>query len=129
MIFVLSHSTARRLALEAVQSAPEGWVVEVREPYRNAAQNAALHGGLQDIVKAGALWDGERQDLDFWKGLAVSGHAIATKAPGKVTKGWEGEITLIRKSTTRMTKKELSSLLDYLHAWMDGQGIPRGTYA
>lgn len=39
--FRLVHDTARRLALEAVQEAPDGWIVVVQEPTRSLEQNAA----------------------------------------------------------------------------------------
>lgn len=123
--FILVHARARQLAERAVHLAQEGMVVSIREPTRNLEQSAKMHALLGDIVKAKVEWDGETRDIEFWKGLAVSGWAIATKAPGEVTKGWEGEIALIRRSTTRMTKRELTSLIDYICAWMDGKGIPR----
>lgn len=124
-IFKLVHSRARSGALQAVNSAPEGSVVTVGPPTRNLDQNALLHSLLSDIVKAGTLWDGSTRDIEFWKSLVVSGWAIATKAQGEVTKGIEGEIVLIRRSTTTMTKAEMTSLIDYLAAFLDTRGIPR----
>ncbi len=121
--FYLRHDTARRLAREAVDKAPDGHVVRITEPSRTKAQNDKLHAMLADIVAARVLWDGEEQDIDFWKGLAVSGWAIAEKAEGQVTRGWEGEIALIRKSTTKMNKAELSSLIEYVTAWCVKRGI------
>lgn len=79
---------------------------------------------LGDIVKAKTVWDGELHDIEFWKGLIISGWAIATKAEGKVVRGIEGEIVLIRRASSSMTKKELSSLVDYLAAFMAMRGIP-----
>ena len=126
--FRLVHARARELAVKAVSEAPEGYVVTVKPEGRNLEQNARLHAMLADIVKARTVWDGETHDIEFWKGLAVSGWAIATKAEGQVVRGIEGEIVLIRRSTTGMTKKELTSLLDYLEAFMAKREIPiRGT--
>ena len=126
--FRLSTPTARRNALQAVSEAPEGYWVTLKEEGRNLEQNARLHAMLADIVKAKTIWDGETHDIEFWKGLVVSGWAIATKAEGQVVRGIEGEIVLIRRSTASMTKKELTSLLDYLEAFMAKRGIPmRGT--
>lgn len=123
-IFVLVHPRARELALAAVKTAPDGMMVTVREPTRNADQNAKLHAMLTDIVKAKTVWDGELHDIEFWKGLVISGWAIATKAEGKVVRGIEGEIVLIRRASSSMTKKELSSLIEYLTAFMVKRGIP-----
>ena len=123
-VFRLVHPRARELAGRAVSEAPEGYVVTVKPEGRNLEQNARLHAMLADIVKARTVWDGETHDIEFWKGLVVSGWAIATKAEGKVVRGIEGEIVLIRRSTTSMTKKELTSLLDYLEAFMVKREIP-----
>ena len=123
--FRLVHDAARNHAIQAVREAEQGYVVTIRPPTRNADQNARLHAMLSDIVKAGTLWDGGTHDIEFWKSLVVSGWAIATKAQGEVTKGIEGEIVLIRRSTTTMTKVEMTSLIDYLAAFMDLRGIPR----
>ncbi len=98
------------------------WVT-IKEETRNNAQNNLLHAMLAEIVKAGTLWDGATHDIEFWKGLIVSGWAIATKSEGQVTRGIENEIVLIRRSTTTMTKKELSSLVEYLAAFMAARGI------
>ena len=126
--FRLVHARARELAGRAVLEAPEGYVVTVKPEGRNLEQNARLHAMLADIVKAKTVWDGSTHDIEFWKGLVVSGWAIATKAEGQVVRGIEGEIVLIRRSTTSMTKKELTSLLDYLEAFMSKREIPtRGT--
>ena len=46
-VFKLVHATARRLAMEAVQTAPEGYCVTVAEPTRSLDQNAAMWPILQ----------------------------------------------------------------------------------
>lgn len=124
-IFRLVHDVSRRLAVEAVTKAEQGSVVTVGPATRGLDQSARFHAMLQDIVRAGVTWDGSTHDIEFWKSLVVSGWAIATKAQGEVTRGIEGEIVLIRRSTTTMTKSEMTSLIDYLSAFLDTRGIPR----
>jgi len=46
-VFKLVHTQARRLAVEAVQTAPEGYCVTVSEPTRSLDQNAAMWPILQ----------------------------------------------------------------------------------
>jgi len=120
----LSSPQARQSAREAILVAPEGYMVSIAEPVRNSEQNARLHALLGDIRRSGATWDGVTHPVWFWKGLAVSGWTIATKAEGTVTRGWEGEIALIRKSTTQMSVRELTSLQDYIESWMAGRNPP-----
>lgn len=124
-IFPLTSIDWRRRCWQAVKESADTCIVTIAPPTRNKLQNAALHAMLSDIVKAGTLWDNSTHDIEFWKSLVVSGWAIATKAQGEVTKGIEGEIVLIRRSTTTMSKAEMTSLIDYLAAFLDTRGIPR----
>ncbi len=123
-MFVLSHPVARENAIRAVQAAPDGFEIIVREPTRNALQNRTLHGLLSDIVKARTEWAGQTWDIDGWKALMVSAWAIATKHDGKPVPGLESEFVVIRRSTARMSKRELSSLIEYITFWMVSHNIP-----
>ena len=46
-VFKLVHAQARRLAVETVQTAPDGYCVTVSEPTRSLDQNAAMWPILQ----------------------------------------------------------------------------------
>ena len=47
LVFKLAHAQARRGALEAVETAPDGYCVTVSEPTRSLDQNAAMWPILQ----------------------------------------------------------------------------------
>ncbi len=118
-------------AQSAVMRAPLGHVVTVRPPTRSTEQNAALHRLLQAIVKARFKWAGRTWGIDDWRTLMVSAHAKATNRPGEIVPGIEGEFVALRRSTTRMSVAEVSSLIDYVSAWcaqngIDTDGDPRG---
>ena len=113
--FRLVHETARRLALEAVQKAPDGWIVVVQEPTRSLEQNAKLHAILQELD--GKEWFGKPRTALEWKVLLVSGHSIATGRAAEIVPGIEGELVSIRESTAQMTVGRLSSLIEYITAW------------
>ena len=100
-----------------VMRAPLGHVVTVRPPTRSTEQNAALHRLLQAIVKARYKWAGRTWSIDDWRTLMVSAHSKATNRPGEIVPGLENEFVALRRSTTRMSKAELSSLIDYVSAW------------
>lgn len=121
--FRLSHDKARALALGAVRTAPEGWEVSISPPKRSLDQNAIVHALIGDIVKSGKEWGGKTRDADTWKTLLVSAHAIATKEPGQVIAGLEGEMVFLRESTARMSKSRSSSLIEYIIAWCASNGI------
>lgn len=113
-LFVLAHAEARGNAMRHIAAAPDGYCVRVSPPKRSGEQNAKFHAICTDL--AGTLWAGQARDADAWKVLLVSGHAVATKPPGEVVPGLEGEFVSIRESTATMTKQRGASLIEYAEA-------------
>jgi hypothetical protein len=124
MRFILAHSEARRRAIASVQSAPDGYVVEVHEPTRSLEQNAKFHALCTDL--AGTEWAGKPRDAAAWKVLLVSGHAVATKHGAEIVPGLEGEFVNLRESTAKMSKARGSSLIEYAQAFVSTK-LDRGT--
>lgn len=118
--FVLSHSEARRRAVEAIREAPDGHEVRVSEPRRSLDANARLHAMLTEIAQT-MTYQGKRLPMECWKALFVSAHSIATKQGGEVMVGMEGEFVAIRESTATMSKARASSLMEYIEAWRASQ--------
>ena len=110
-------------AQSAVTRAPMGWVITIRPPTRSTEQNALLHKWLSAIVEARMKWAGRTWSIDDWRTLMVSAHAKATERPGEIVPGIEGEFVALRRSTTRMSVAELSSLIEYVAAWCAQNGI------
>lgn len=121
--YVLAHATARRLALEAVRNAPDGYAVTVGEPNRNLDQNAKFHAICTDLKRSGLQWAGASRSKAQWKVLLVSGHAIATGQGAEVVEGLEGEFVNIRESTALMSKRRASSLIEYSIAFCVDNGV------
>ena len=121
--FVMAHTIARQRAVQAVQQAPEGFVVTIAEPTRNADQNAKFHSICNDIAKSGMQWAGKKRTAAQWKVLLVSGHAVATKEDGEIVPGIEREFVSIRESTALMSVKRSASLITYALAFADMNGI------
>lgn len=121
--FVLVHQQARQRAAQCVAEAPEGYVVEVREPTRNSAQNAKFHAICSDLAHSGLHWAGKPRSAAEWKVLLVSGHAVATKEGAEVVPGLEGEFINIRESTALMSKSRGSSLIEYALAFCAMHGV------
>lgn len=115
--FVLAHTTARNGAADAVRSAPDGYVVEVRPPKRTLDQNAKFHAICEDMGRQGAMWAGKPRTAKEWKVLLVSGHAVATGEEAEVVTGLEGELVSIRESTADMGVRRGSSLIEYALAY------------
>lgn len=114
--FRLAHSVARARAVQAVRSAPDGFVVEIREPKRSLDASAKFHAICGDVARQ-AKFMGKALTPLQWKVLFVSGHAVATGLPAEIVPGLEGEFVNIRESTAQMGAKRMASLLEYVQAW------------
>jgi hypothetical protein len=123
--FVLTHTTARQLAIEAVRNAPNGYVVEVKTKTRSLEQNALLHSLLGECAKT-MKYHGKTLSIEQWKVLFVSAHNIVEGRPAQVIAGIEGEFVNIRESTAKMTVKRLNSLIEYIQAWIADNNQQRG---
>ena len=123
MKFVLAHPEARRRAMACVADAPEGYRVEVREPKRTDGQNERFHAICGDIAKSGLMWAGKPRTAVQWKGLLVSGHAVATGDGAEMVPGLEGEFLNLRESTALMSVKRGSSLIEYATAFALNNGV------
>ena len=109
--FHLVHKQARQRALEALQDAPDGYVVTIHEPTRNLEQNAALWAALSDISKQ-VEWYGQKLTPEEWKDVFT-----ASLKRQKVVPGLDGGFVVCGLSTSKMGKSEFSQLLDIAYAF------------
>lgn len=121
--FILAHDTARARAVQAVNAAPAGYVVEIKPGTRTSGQNEKFHAICTDIAKSGLTWAGKKRDAAGWKVLLVSGHATATKEGAEMVPGLEGEFVNLRESTALMSKRRSSSLIEYTLAFCALHGV------
>lgn len=112
----LNNDLSRQAAKRAIDDAPDGFMVEVKERTRTADQNAKLHAMLQDISRQ-VEWAGKKRTTEDWKALMVSAHRLVLQQAGEVVPGLEGEFVQLRRSTAAMGVKELASLIEYVTAW------------
>ena len=117
--FVMAHDQARQRAQQAIQSAPEGYVVTIKEPTRTGDMNAKFHAICSDLAKSNIQWAGKKRSAAEWKVLLVSGHAVVTKEGSEMIPGLEGEFVNVRESTALMSKKRGSSLIEYSTAFYE----------
>lgn len=120
---VLLDGDDRDRACDMVRIAPKGHVVHIRPAKRSLDQSAKFHAICGDMAKAGFDWGGKKRDADEIKFLLVSAHAVATKRPGELMLGLEGERVMLRPSTAAMSVAEMSSLLEYSIAFCAQRGI------
>ena len=117
MRFVLVHEQARQRAREAIDEAPDGHEVLVREPKRNSAINAALHSELTKISRT-RTWVGKKWDVETWKRLLVAAWCRATGQTTVILPALDGAgVDLVFRRTSDMTQREVSDLLTFIEAW------------
>lgn len=133
--FILAHDTARRLAIEYVRTAPEGWIVDVREPKRNLDQNAKFHAQIfaisEQFVFCNRYWDAEdmkrllidqfRRDTvddsefrEMWKEVGVVTMAPSLDGMGTVALGAQSR---------RFPKRLASAFVEWLNSFAAEHGI------
>lgn len=92
-------------------------VVEVKKETRTLAQNARLWAMLTDIGKQ-VNWYGRKLTPEEWKHVFT---ASLTKQD--VVPGLDGGFVVLGKSTSQMTKAEMSELQELMQAFGAQQGV------
>ena len=110
-IFRLVHAEARRRAVEAVRSAPDGYVVEVKDATRTLEQNALLWAVLTDVAEQ-VEWYGKKLTNEEWKDVVT-----ASLKRSKVVPGLDGGFVVLGQRTSTMTKREFSELVELIYAF------------
>ena len=118
----LVHKSARQLASEFCLSAPDGTVVRFSEPTRNLDQNARFWATLTDISTQ-VQWhvDGRMQYLppEDWKAIISAGLAKSQR----VAAGIDGGFVMLGSRTSKMTVKEMASLIEFAQFFGDSHGV------
>lgn len=121
--YILSHDIARTRAVKAVETAPAGWVVEVREPSRSLDQNAAQWPILQAFSEQ-LMWlvNGQmvRMEPEEWKDVLT---AAFRKEKVRLAMGLDGGMVMLGQRTSKFGKREFSEWLDFLHSVAADRGV------
>ncbi|MDG6453588.1 recombination protein NinB [Glaesserella parasuis] len=124
--YFLRTEQIKNNALEFVKALPvdekKPLVVDVKPVTRNLEQNAKFHAMCGDIARQ-VQFNGEWLPLETWKVILISAHAEATKEGSRLVTGLEGELVNIRESTAQMSVKRMASLIEYVQAYCDLNGI------
>lgn len=127
-LFILSHSTARRNAIQAIQEAPDGDVVTIKPPKKSRAQEEKYHAMFDDIARQVPLHGVTINEADMKRAL-FSAFKIDTKDDPDLAKEWRefgevrmavgfrGEIIVFGDQTRKLPKKLASALIEWLYAF------------
>lgn len=121
--FILVHDQARQLALQAVQQAPEGFAVVVREPTRSLEQNSAQWPILQAFAQQ-IQWPVNGRMVYMtdaeWKDVLT---AAFRKEQARLAMGLDGGVVMLGQRTSKFSKSEFSEWLEYLHSVAADRGV------
>ena len=92
-------------------------VVEIKPETRTLAQNARLWAMLTDVSKQ-VNWYGRKLSQEEWKHVFT-----ASLAKQDVVPGIDGGFVVLGKSTSKMTKPEMSELQQLIEAFGAQQGV------
>ena len=113
--FKLVHLEARQRAIEAVANAPDGFIVEVKEPTRNLDQNAA-QWPILDAFSEQLVWPVNgvmcKMTPEEWKDVLTAAFQNET---ARLAMGLSGGVVMLGMRTSKMPTKVFSEWLDFLH--------------
>ena len=114
---VLHGLSSRQKAESLVNAAPSGSVMNIRPPSRTSDQNAKLWAMLSDVSRA--MPGGRRLTPDVWKAVFMNacGHAVQFET------GLSGEPFPIGFRSSRLSKAQMSELIEFILAWGSENGV------
>lgn len=114
---ILTNRFSRERFKRIVDQAPEGYVAEVREPTRTLDQNNRMWAMLTDISVAMPL--GRRHTPDDWKAIAMN----ACSWECAFLEGLDGRPFPVGFRSSKLSKAQMSTLIDWLQAFGDENGV------
>lgn len=103
--------------LKSLLMAGHRMVVEIKPETRTLAQNARLWAMLTDVAKQ-VNWYGRKLSEEEWKHVFT-----ASLSKQDVVPGIDGGFVVLGKSTSKMTKPEMSELQQLIEAFGVQQGV------
>ena len=128
--YIMAHVEARRNAVKAVETAPDGWMVQISEPDKKRIQEEKYHAMLNDIAKQ-CFYNGRKLDAESWKRLLVESVVFIlreeARGPGKpdpfphggaVLPSLDGmRIVQVEVLTRHFKVNQASQFIEYLYAF------------
>jgi hypothetical protein len=116
-VLKLTGPIARQASCRYINEAPEGFIVTISEPTRNLDQNARLWASLTELSEQ-VDWYGNKLCPEEWKIVLT-----AALRKEKVVPGINGGFVVLGQSTSKMSKREFSELLELLYAFGAEKGV------
>jgi hypothetical protein len=114
---ILRNEQSKQTAHQLIDAAPFGSVASVKAATRSTDQNDLMWSLLSEISRAKP--DGRRHTTEVWKALAMHacGHAVQFET------GLSGEPFPIGFRSSRLSKQQMSELIEFLYAYGAEKGV------
>lgn len=120
MKFILYNQQCRDRAIQAIKDAGPEYIVNISEAKRSMMQNSLMWALLQDLSEQ-IEWHGQKLTPENWKDMCT-----AALKRQQVVPGIEGGFVVLGTSTRRMTKVEMSELIEFIYAFGAEHGVDFG---
>lgn len=114
---ILSGPYSRQRAHQLIERAPDGLVVNVRQPKRSDDQNAKMWAMLSDISRAKP--EGRRHTPDDWKAIFM--HACGWEV--QFVEGLDGRPFPQGFRSSQLNKGQMADLITFIGAYGDQHGV------
>lgn len=114
----LANNGIRARAHTWVEAAPEGMVIQFKEPTRSLDQNAKLWAMLGDVAKQ-AEHNGQRYTPEVWKALFMSACGYELN----LLVGLNGEPVPMGTSSSKLGVGKMSELIEFISYWCAENGV------
>lgn len=110
MKYIITNHTRPRIH-SAITQATDGWIVDIREPTRSLQANAYMWAALSDVADQ-VIWYGRKLTAEEFKHVFT-----AALKKQDVVPGLDGGFVVLGLSTSKMTIREMSDLIEIIHAF------------
>lgn len=118
--FTLYNRQCRDKAIEAVRQAGDDYIVTITEPKRSMVQNSLMWCLLNELADQ-VEWHGQKLSAENWKDMCT-----AALKKQEVVPGIEGGFVVLGTSTRKMTKLEMSELIEFIYHFGAEHGVQFG---
>lgn len=114
---ILSNDMHRAHAHRLVDAAPVNAIMQIEPPKRTIPQNRLLWGRLSEI--SAQRPGGRRWSPELWKVAFMSAFGIECET----VEGLMGEPLPVGFSSSRMSKQQMSEMIDFIDSWCAQNGV------
>lgn len=116
---ILASERQKRLAHQLIERAPQGAVLNIREANRTTDQNSLMWALLSEISRAKP--EGRTLTPEVWKTLFM--HSLDHEIRFEMALDGKGMVPIDYR-TSRLTKAQMSELIDCIYEYGARHGIP-----